>query len=51
MGSVLEARRATYPRTYAAFRQARNHATTDRALEFGLERILDGLARFAARDR
>jgi Tetracyclin repressor-like, C-terminal domain len=50
MASVLQAHRATYPRTHAAFRHAMEHGGTDRALEFGLDRILDGLARFATLD-
>jgi AcrR family transcriptional regulator len=47
MAAVLDEHRATYPRTRAAFEAARREGATDRALEFGLDRILDGLARYA----
>lgn len=47
MAAVLDEHRATYPRTRAAFAAARREGATDRALEFGLDRILDGLERYA----
>jgi AcrR family transcriptional regulator len=47
MAAVLDEHRATYPRTRAAFAAARREGETGRALEFGVDRILDGLARYA----
>ena len=44
-----DAHRATYPRTHAAFTAGSRDGETGRALEFGIERILDGLARYAQR--
>src|SRR6185295_4136754 len=47
MAAVLDEHRATYARARAAFAAARRDGEAGRALEFGVDRILDGLARYA----
>lgn len=44
MAGVLRRRGGDFPEAAAAFAEAAAGTGQDRALEFGLERILDGLA-------